>query len=349
MNIRSIPITFIALALLSACASDKNRVDYAAKAITSPSLEVPPDLTIPQTTDRFAIPGRDEKVASFSDYSKGGKEISKTPAKVLPANTLVSLERSGTQRWLLVSDKAESVWPKVKAFWVETGFALSIDDAKAGVLETDWQENISDGEGSSLGRLFSGWSSSGKRDQFLTRLERSKDGKSTEIYISHRGVQDASKNEKEGHQWMPRESDPELENAILQLLAIKLQNGDAVASNVKPAPLPVQVATTSAVAAPQWKDGNNSKVIVINEAFDKAWRKVSLALDRARIKVEDKDRTKGIFYLRVHPKEGDNLVSYQLVVNEKEGVSEVIVNNESGASDAVGQRILEAVFQQINK
>ena len=350
MSINHSIVVIIAFAMLSACSSTKNRVDYAAKAVSAPTLEVPPDLTMPQATDRYSIPGRDEKVASFSDFAKGN-DNQKTAALVLPESRSVRIERSGTQHWLVVNDTAEKLWPKIKAFWFETGFALTLDDPKAGVMQTDWQENVADGEKSGMGKLFSGgWSSSGKRDQFLTRLERDKDSKSTEIYISHHGVQEPELKPKEGHKWEPRASDPELENAILQLLAAKLQGNDDTASkvNITSAP-PAPVSAAVAVVAPQWKESSNSKTIILNEAFDKAWRQIGLALDRARLKVEDKDRSKGIFYLRVPAKDSKDLVSYQLQVKETAGVSEISATNANVASDAGSQRVLETVFQQINK
>ena len=113
----------------------------------------------------------------------------------------VRIERDGAQRWLVVGDKPENVWPVVKAFWQENGLTIKSEDQAAGVMETDWAENRAKipqgGIRSVIGKVFDNLYSSGERDQYRVRLERSKDGVSTEIYITHRGMEevlDAGKN-----------------------------------------------------------------------------------------------------------------------------------------------------------
>ncbi len=60
------------MSLLAGCSIfERKPVDYKAGAVQTPSLEVPPDLTVPETEQRYTIPGTDgEKVASYSEYTK---------------------------------------------------------------------------------------------------------------------------------------------------------------------------------------------------------------------------------------------------------------------------------------
>ncbi|MDL1862609.1 outer membrane protein assembly factor BamC [Betaproteobacteria bacterium PRO7] len=44
-------------------------------------------------------------------------------------------------------------------------------------------------------------------------------------------------------------------------------------------------------------DGRNERVD-IDEPFDRAWRRVGLALDRGGFTVEDRDRAKGMYFVR---------------------------------------------------
>lgn len=335
---RSFLILLVSVSLLAACSSNKNKFNYAAKAGTAPSPEVPPDLTLPSANDRFSVPGKEgEKVASYSDFSRGSSSAQGAGDKVLPDSDAVRIERNGAQRWLVVKESPESLWPKLRAFWSENGFGLLVDTPESGVMETDWQEDLSTSERSMLGRLF--WGASGRRDQFLVRVERSKEGKGAEVYVSHHGQQDSGEKTKEGRKWLPRPNDPELENAALQLLMGKLRE----------APSPAAEQTPLVVPAPQWKDGAEGKQIVLAELFDKAWRRVGLALDKARIKVEDKDRSKGIFYVRIPSKDGKNLLSYQLVVRENAGSSEIVALNGIGSSDSGSQRLLEMVYPGLDE
>src|SRR5580765_5743662 len=42
----------------------------------------------------------------------------------------------------------------------------------------------------------------------------------------------------------------------------------------------------------------NGSSVQIDEGFDRAWRRVGLALDRVGFTVEDRDRSQGIYYVR---------------------------------------------------
>jgi outer membrane protein assembly factor BamC len=130
--------------------------------------------------------------------------------------------------------------------------------------------------------------STGERDKYRTRLERRPDG-ATEIYISHRGAEEVLTGpQKEVATWTVRPNDPGLEAEFLGRLVAKL-NG----VKVKEATAAVVNATPEA----QHAKLANGKVTV-DEGFDRAWRRVGLALDRVGFTVEDRDRVQGIYFVR---------------------------------------------------
>jgi outer membrane protein assembly factor BamC len=43
---------------------------------------------------------------------------------------------------------------------------------------------------------------------------------------------------------------------------------------------------------------NGQPVVLIDEGFDRAWRRVGLSLDRTGFTVEDRDRSKGTYFVR---------------------------------------------------
>ena len=69
------------------------------------------------------------------------------------------------------------------------------------------------------------------------------------------------------------------------------------------APRPAGASTTAAPAAPQLArvvkgaDGRSER-LEIDDGFERAWRRVGLALDRGSFTVEDRDRAKGIYFVR---------------------------------------------------
>ncbi len=373
---RKLPATALCLSLLavagcSALGIESKRVDYkSAKASSTVSpLEVPPDLTAPATQDQYTIPeSGGETVATYSGYSReGAGQVRQQPSvsTVLPESRSVRLERSGAQRWLVVNDRAENVWPQVVAFWKENGFNIKQENPQAGVIETDWAENRAyipeGGVRGVVGKVFSGMYDSGRRDMYRTRLERSKDGSSTEIYVSQYGKEEVLDADKNTSKWQSIPTDPELEATMLQMLMAKL--GGGAQTEAKAPAAAGEVAAAAPVRMQELSGGN--KVIVVNEPFDKCWRRVGLALERMKATVEDKDRANGAYYVRPgKAAEGekswvDSLMfwrddegkdqRYRVTVKEGSTGCEVAAENQDGASDEASQRLIETVYQQINK
>jgi outer membrane protein assembly factor BamC len=208
----------------------------------------------------------------------------------------VRIERAGNQRWLVVKQTPEQLWPQLQAFWPSVGFALETENPQTGIMETNWAENRSkipqDIIRRTIGKVFDSAYSTGERDKYRTRLERRPDG-STEIYISHRGAEEVLTGpQKEGTTWTVRPSDPGLEAEFLGRLMAQL-NGVSAPKDVKQATAAVVNATPDA----QHAKLDNGKV-TLDEGFDRAWRRVGLALDRVGFTVEDRDRVQGVYFVR---------------------------------------------------
>jgi outer membrane protein assembly factor BamC len=285
--------------LLVGCSTlEGDKIDYKS-AGKGPSLEIPPDLTVLSRDSRYTVPGN---AVTAIDFAVGQN----TPGNPVAAAAVgdVRIERSGSQRWLVVNRNADQLWGPVRDFWQENGFLLNVDQQALGILETDWAENRAklpqDFIRRTIGKVFEGAYSTSERDKFRTRLERS--GEATEIFISHRGLVEKitggkSASQVDGTIWEPRAADPELEAEFLRRLMVKLgvaqeQSKALVASG--------QGKTTSRIAA-----ANGAPVVQVDEGFDRAWRRVGLALDRTGFTVEDRDRAQGVYFVRyVEP--GDN-------------------------------------------
>ena len=276
---------------------------------------------------------------------------------MLPPVKNVRLERSNTLRWLVVNDTAENVWPVVKAFWQENGLVIKIENPQAGIIETDWAENRAripmDAVRKIIGRVMDGLYGSGERDRYHTRLERSKDGNSTEIYITHYGMQEVVEKDETGFRWLSRPADPELEATMLQLLMSKLGGGSGVLDNTQKSPT---VLVTDGGTAPKLnKLTDGSRSILLSEPFDKSWRKVGLALEQAGIVLADKDRSKGIYFLSAGKDDAkiklgaDKVERIQVKVRELSSGCEVIVNNGAGVSNTDTQKIVDSLFKALGR
>jgi outer membrane protein assembly factor BamC len=300
----------MALVTLSGCSSvsemlEPEKIDYKSVGKTSKAgskLEVPPDLTQTKGDSRYAVGENSKGSATASSFNEQRKSTSVKPVegKVAPSSDPVAgirVERAGSQRWLVSKQAPDVLWPLIKEFWQESGFLMVLETPEAGVMETDWAENRAkipqDFIRNSIGKVFDSLYSTGERDKFRTRLERTPDG-GTEIYISHRGAAEVVTGQmKEKTLWTSRPSDPELEAEFLGRLMARLGNEDK--------PTTAKAAVESAKPAQDRtklvKDASGS-FLVVEEGFDRVWRRVGLALDRVGFTVEDRDRTRGLYFVR---------------------------------------------------
>lgn len=297
-------------ASLAACSSVENmfssdKVDYRTGARQTTGLDVPPDLSqLARDQRNSGDDGVVSAVAMQQRAAQGGG--AKAQAQMVSQVALASagdarIERSGDVRFLVTSATPEQLWPLVQTFWQERGLELKLQQPELGLMETNWAENRAklpqDIIRRTVGQVFDGLYSTGERDMYRTRLERTARG--TEIYISHRGMKEVyTSQQKDQTVWQPRPADPELEIEMLSRLMLKLggKTMSAAASGESAAKTSViPTAPNEASARPLSSVPNE---LSVKEDFDRAWRRVGQSLDRHGFTIEDRDRKQGLFFLR---------------------------------------------------
>jgi len=125
----------------------------------------------------------------------------------------------------------------------------------------------------------------------------------------------------------------------------------------------VEAATPAALSTLVTQDG--VQVLAIAENFDRAWRRVGLALDRSGFTVEDRDRSKGIYQVRYVPvpdpknepgffkklftsKKESQPQKFQVVVQSSQDGAVVSVRDAGGAPDQTDSAtgILKVLLQE---
>jgi outer membrane protein assembly factor BamC len=185
------------------------------------------------------------------------------------------------------------------------------------------------------------------------------------VYISHRGAQEKLTGQamNQSTVWTSRPSDPDLEAEFLgRLMASLGKDPKAAKAAVKEAPQEAQRARVA-------QEGD-MRVVEVDEGFDRAWRRVGLALDRVGFTVEDRDRVRGVYFVRYIDQEGDaknksssgffsrlfsskddkkQAMRYQIQVKSAGERTQVSVLNEQGAPavDASAGRILSLLGEQL--
>jgi outer membrane protein assembly factor BamC len=299
-------IALACLAVLAGCSSVENflsgdKVDYRSTSTTRPAgLEVPPDLSQLSKESRYQQPNGSISASTFQAQSTapGTSTATATTVPVVAPESVgaFKIERLGNERWLSTTLAPEQVYPQVRAFWKDNGFNLVQDRAEAGVLETDWAENRAklpnDVIRNTIGKLIDSAYSTGELDKFTTRVERTAAG--SDIFITHRGMAEVYVGDrKDATVWQPRPPDPQLEATFLSRLMVKLGAKEETAK--------ATVAAASAAAGParaRLVNGTPSPTLQLDDSFDRAWRRVGIALDRSGFTVEDRDRGQGLYFVR---------------------------------------------------
>ncbi len=308
-----------------------NSSDYKGAGRSKP-LEVPPDLTAVRTSGTYNVPGS----TSYSAYSQNQEAQEQNgPQPVLSDMKNVRMVKAGNQRWLVVNAPPEKIWPIVRDFWLDQGFAVRVENPDTGVIETEWLQTDAikpkeDNRG--YGEKFDAWldklSGFADRRKFRTRLERGEKDGTTEIYMTHRtvaGAPDDGKNyvntqlgkidtgyrinAAENKNTAGQEFDADLDAELLRRMMVKLGLDEQKADQV-------MTQAASDKRADVVKEADQSVTLKLNEPFDRAWRRVGLSLDRIGFVTEDKNRTEGIYYVRYADTDAED------PIKEKKGLLE---------------------------
>jgi outer membrane protein assembly factor BamC len=369
---------FLLIMTLSGCGSDggyfsDSEREYRTQKETVDDLEIPPDLTSTAIQDAMTIPGAGS--ASYEEYASQREKRttgSIVAEDVLPDFKGVRVERDRDLRWLVVAAQPEKVWPKVVEFWRKNGLLLVEQNPAVGVMKTDWLESRADVKQGFITEFFrkalGGVYTSATRDQFRVRLDRGIEPGTTEVYLTHRGLEEKLKEDISGDAdttyWAPRPSDPGIEATMLRSLMVHLGVSAEQAESA------FSVDKERKERTRLVKDGERSE-LWIDEEFARAWRLTGVALDRIGFAVEDRDRSSGIYFVRYselldkgEEEEGflsklafwaddekkiDKNVQYRVKLKSQGEGTQVVVRNQQGkpASAEVVETILGMIHEQI--
>jgi outer membrane protein assembly factor BamC len=353
-------------------------VDYRTQGNKTAPLDIPPDLTQLSRDPRYAPQGAAVSANALQSSAPAAAVGGGAKAKVVAVNEVdqTRIERLGNERWLSSPLTPEQMWPQLRAFWQERGLALTVDNPEAGVMETDWAENRAkipqDIIRGTIGKIFDSAYSTGERDKFRTRVERTPTG--TDVFITMRSMEEVYNTvDKTNTVWQPRPADPQIEAEMLGRLLLKLTakplpqaatasaptNAAALVSSVPPTPPRARMVADAPTPTLQ-----------VDDSFDRAWRRVGIALDRSGFTVEDRDRAQGIYFVRyVDPKmagkeepnfftklftsgkdaQGAKPVRYRVTVKADGKTSLVAVSDNQGlpAIGEAGQSILSMLLNDL--
>lgn len=286
-----------------------DKIDYGTASRKVQPLDVPPDLTQLARDNRYA-PQAGTVSASAIGSAKPAAATGAAATPTVAINQVgdTHLARMGQQQWLVSPRSPEEVWPVVRQFFLDRNLKFTKDDAASGVLETDWVENRAnlpkDLIRSTIGQVLDAFYDSGLRDRFTIRVLRGADGKGSEIYIAHHGLEEVVTNRDGNTTWTNRPADPALETELLTRLMQTLSPVAAAATPASGASAPDAAAPVVQVAGKaRVLNGQAGATLEVDDGLERTWRRVGLALDRTGFTVEERDRALATYAVRyVDPK-----------------------------------------------
>ncbi|MEO8485784.1 MAG: outer membrane protein assembly factor BamC [Betaproteobacteria bacterium] len=341
------------------------RIDYKSTA-SGPALELPPDLTTPRFDDRYSV----TTATGLAAQQAGGRAREAQTLVVVPD---ARIARAGNERWLVVKATPEQAWSLTRQFWNETGFVLATEQPALGVMETDWAENRAEIPADllrrTIGKFVDVFYTTYKRDKFRSRIERGAEAGTVEIFLSHRGMEQVPTTKIDNSSpaafaWALMPPNPDLEAEMLTRLMVRFGTSEpqAVAAVAQAASQPDRARVE--------KGNDGVPHLVVEESFDRAWRRVGLALDRSGFTVVDRDRSNGLYYVRYsdpdaeinkrdqgflarlmfwRKDEGEKPEQYRIAVVESAPRSLVTVQDPKGTPDKTpaSDRILALLKDQL--
>jgi outer membrane protein assembly factor BamC len=355
-------------ASLTGSVSDEG-IDYKS-TVKRQSLEVPPDLSTPSSNRAMDVADPAGQANTYSAYlgQQSSGEQKAEGSQALPQQSGIRYEHEGPNAWLVMKGTREQFWPRIREFWLKTGFVLVEDKPELGIMETEWAENRANIPKGTirnlLSKVFAAAYTSGTRDKFRVRVEEVPESGSLELFITHRGMVErvvGTDLSSEGSVWEVRPADPDLEAIMLKRLMVQLGIPKSEASGVL-------ASAEQRPAKAQLQTSGERTSVVLQKDFSRAWRLVGLALDRVSFTVVDRDRSKGIYYVTYSDPDRTNMdsgilsklkfwsdkkageaESYQVTLLDETESVRVVVNNANGEPEisSTGERILKLLYEQL--
>jgi outer membrane protein assembly factor BamC len=251
--------------IVTACANERP-VYHGAEYYKN--LEVPPDLTEPETSEELKVPNpTEEALQRFRDNNK-------LETVVTPKFDGVRMVSYAGNSWIEVDNNVEKVWPRLIEFWETEGIELVQVRPLLGFMETEWTERLG-GEKGFFGSIFQKFEPDTK-DKFRVRVERFDLDRKTRLYIAHTRIERKIRGEyADEYIWVSQPSNVEAEREIVSRMALfaglSKEQSAGLLENYRPYSSLVKI------------DSTNTTALSMKGSMDFVWRRTVRALDRMRM------------------------------------------------------------------
>lgn len=225
--------------------------------------ETMPPLDVPPdlSTARIndEIAGDQKSSATYSEFEEAATNPLASKYSITPESK-PALSGEGDKRHLVVPGEREVTWQRLQNFWVQKGYEISRKDERIGLMDTN-----------------------GGVDNypFRLRMERGDTSKHAEVFVSGRGEEDNA------------QKDEAMLRQIADFLGVLYQQDKEKIEAVK-ASQPRQVSVKTTLL----DDTGGQQALIVEQGFSDVWKRVGRVLDSKGFAVEDRDRSRGTYFVR---------------------------------------------------
>lgn len=265
--------------------------DYLEAQQTAP-MQLPPDVHTSKRLDPLLpIP---RNVAD--DTFKGEYVVPRPqPLSAIADASDYSLQKSGDTRWVMAQHPPAEVWPVAVQFFQDNGFRLDQQRPQTGEFTTAWQrpDELS---AAMAKRLSSTGVGSDSQTRVRVRIEPGVQRNTSEVYVvSAERPAGSTADVAFTNRSVYTGLDAALIDDMLASMSRTSEKGGSVSMLAsRDFDTPNRVSLT--------EDGSGNPVLNVGTDLDRAWSSVGRALEKGEWRVEDINRSLGLYYINLSEK-----------------------------------------------
>lgn len=264
--------------------------DYLEARQTAP-MQLPADVQAKRLDPLLPVPAQ---VASSNSTSREFEVPRPQPLQVRGDEREFSLQRSGDSRWVVAQRVPAEVWPLARQFFEDNGFRIASERPQVGEFTTSWQrfDELSSTMARRLSSRVSGVAPDAET-RVRVRIEPGVQRNTSEVFVT--SVERPAGSSADVA-FAERSGNASLEAALLDEMLVSMARGVEQGGSVsllaaRDFDAPSRVSLS--------EDGNGNPVLNLGADFDRAWSGVGRSLELGDVRVDDLNRSLGLYYINL--------------------------------------------------
>ena len=268
--------------------------DYLEAQATKP-MQLPPDVNVAKRLDPLLPIPR-----NVADDTVKGEYVVPRPQPIMAVADAsdYSLQKSGDNRWIVAQRPPAEVWPVAVQFFQDNGFRLDQQRPQTGEFTTAWQQGR-ELSANMAQRLLAGGVAADSEARVRVRIEPGVQRNTSEVYVVSAERPAGSTADVD---FTPRSVNTGVDAALVDDMLASMSRTSEKGGSVSML-ASRDFDTPSRVSLSE--DGSGNPVLNVGSDLDRAWSGVGRALEQGEWRVEDINRSLGLYYINLSEKPED--------------------------------------------